>query len=150
MARGMMNGDEKNKHNNMASDTKATITLSTVVLAFAVCWIPYFTLFTVKPFISKPINDHVDLFTLWLGYVNSLINPFLYAYYNTAFRTAFARILCGACGPCARSARLRSNKNQASKGYLAPKFKTSQMTDNTDNGTVAEMSQLNGKSTVCT
>jgi len=148
MARGMVSGEEKQKHSNLASDTKATITLSTVVLAFAVCWIPYFTLFTVKPFISEPINMHVDLFTLWLGYINSVINPFLYAYYNTTFRTAFANILGAAFGPCTRYYR-RAKENKAKRGYLAPKFKTTKMNDNTDNGTAAEMSQFNGRQSVC-
>ena len=81
----------------LASDTKATITLASLVLAFAICWIPYFVIFTMKPFISEPVNVHIDLFCLWLGYVNSAINPFLYAYYNSAFRNAFARVLCRGC-----------------------------------------------------
>nr|AKQ63039.1 orphan G-protein coupled receptor 37 [Platynereis dumerilii] len=89
---------EENKHHaKMASDTKATITLASLVLAFAICWVPYFVLFTAKPFVSEPFNMHLDLCTLWLGYLNSLINPFLYAYYNTAFRKAFVRILCRSC-----------------------------------------------------
>ena len=78
----------------LASDTKATITLATLVLAFAICWIPYFVIFSMKPFVAEPVNVHFDLFCLWLGYVNSAINPFLYAYYNTTFRNAFARVLC--------------------------------------------------------
>ncbi len=76
------------------SDTKATVTLASVILAFAICWIPYFTIFTAKPFLRTEVNVHFDLFALWLGYVNSSINPFLYAFYNSAFREGFRKILC--------------------------------------------------------
>ena len=92
-----MLGNENKRQRQLVSDTKATITLASLVLAFAICWIPYFSLFTAKPFIDTEINVHLDLTALWLGYVNSLINPFLYAYYNSAFRDAFVRILCRGC-----------------------------------------------------
>ena len=78
----------------MASDTKATFTLASVVTAFAICWVPYFIVFTIKPFLPNPISPHLDLFVLWLGYVNSLLNPFLYAFHNTEFRYAFMMVLC--------------------------------------------------------
>lgn len=83
----------------VVSDRKATVTLASVVLAFAVCWIPYFALFTVKPFLPDPnvISAHLDLLFLWLGYVNSTVNPFLYAFYNSSFRQGFKRVLCSAC-----------------------------------------------------
>ena len=91
----------------LASDTKATVTLASVVMAFAICWIPYFTLFTAKPFVSKPFNPHVDLFVLWLGYVNSTINPFLYAFYNSSFRHGFIKVLCRCCQERRNNKRIR-------------------------------------------
>ena len=111
LERTMLNGNHNNgdddtsrRTNNMhhkqklaASDTKAMVTLASIVLAFAICWVPYFVLFTLKPFLHQHINIHVDLFTLWLGYFNSAINPFLYAFYNSQFRDAFIRILCRNC-----------------------------------------------------
>lgn len=80
----------------LVSDRKATVTLASVVLAFVICWVPYFVLFTVKPFLGslEVVNAHLDLSVLWLGYVNSTINPFLYAFYNSAFRQGFKRVLC--------------------------------------------------------
>ena len=86
-------------HVRLVSDRKATVTLASIVLAFAVCWVPYFVIFTVKPFLSPNfhINVHFDLFCLWLGYTNSMINPFVYGFYNSAYRESFKKILCRQC-----------------------------------------------------
>ncbi len=83
----------KEKDPRFASDSKATVTLASVVMAFAICWIPYFVIFTARPFLPGPVDVHVDLFALWLGYVNSMLNPFLYAFHSTQFRRAFSGIL---------------------------------------------------------
>ena len=105
---------EKQHRQKLASDTKATITLASLVLAFAICWVPYFTLFTVKPFLESSINIHADLFCLWLGYLNSAINPFLYAYYSSAFRNAFARVLCrGILAKYIYNAKLQQRRHNA-------------------------------------
>lgn len=90
----MFNKDPKSRDPRLASDSKATVTLASVVTAFAICWVPYFVLFTIKPFISTPIDPNLDLFVLWLGYINSMLNPFLYGFHNTEFREAFLKILC--------------------------------------------------------
>ncbi len=81
------------KDPRFVSDSKATVTLASVVTAFAICWIPYFVLFTIRPFLRVEIDRHLDLFALWLGYVNSMLNPFLYAFHSTQFRRAFIRVL---------------------------------------------------------
>ena len=84
---------ENSKDPRFASDSKATVTLASVVMAFAICWIPYFVLFTIRPFLNHPIDLHLDLFTLWLGYVNSMLNPFLYAFHSSQFRKGFLQVL---------------------------------------------------------
>lgn len=74
------------------------MTLASVVLAFAICWVPYFLLFVIKPFLGHAINYHFDQVALWLGYANSSVNPFLYAFHSTNFRDGFRRVLCRHCG----------------------------------------------------
>ncbi|ELT88385.1 hypothetical protein CAPTEDRAFT_107629 [Capitella teleta] len=96
----VMNGNKSTdgqspKHRGQsASENKATVTLATVILAFTVCWVPYFVLFTARPFVSNGFNPTVDLFTLWLGYVNSMLNPFVYAFHSSEFRYGFMLVLC--------------------------------------------------------
>jgi hypothetical protein len=108
--------ERRHKEHRGVSDTKATVTLASVVLAFAICWVPYFVLFTAKPFLHVEINVHVDLFCLWLGYVNSSINPFLYAFYNSSFREGFVKVLCQRCPNYRR--RQRENQALAFRAYI--------------------------------
>ena len=89
----MFDKSKAEKDPRFASDSKATVTLASVVTAFAICWIPYFVIFTARPFLPGPVDTHLDLFALWLGYVNSMLNPFLYAFHSTQFRRAFGGIL---------------------------------------------------------
>jgi len=90
------------KASKIVSERKAVVTVASVVVAFAVCWVPYFTVFIIKPFLSTPIDHRIDQLTLWLGYANSSVNPFLYAFYNSSFRDGFRGVLCRPC-PCCRS-----------------------------------------------
>lgn len=149
---GSRGGGNSSRH-RVVTDRKAIVVLASVLVAFAVCWIPYFVLFTVRPFLtwsSTPystrtsgfghnssaaalarsfdslltysdtisqnssfegatgVSDELpealgsqkpeipvvlDEFCLWLGYANSFVNPFLYAFYNSAFRRGMRRLL---------------------------------------------------------
>ncbi|KAJ3587413.1 hypothetical protein NHX12_011010, partial [Muraenolepis orangiensis] len=51
---------------------------------------------------------------LWLGYINSMLNPILYAFLNKSFRRAFLIILC-----CGRRKRLRRPSIMSRRGPCA-------------------------------
>ncbi|XDV44683.1 hypothetical protein PO909_012925 [Leuciscus waleckii] len=76
---------------------KAAATLGIVVGAFAVCWMPFFLLSTARPFICGVQCSCVPLWVertlLWLGYANSLINPFIYAFFNRDLRTTYHNLI---------------------------------------------------------
>ncbi|KAF5891451.1 histamine H2 receptor-like, partial [Clarias magur] len=75
---------------------KAAVRLAALLGAFVVCWFPYFTFFTIMG-IRKETDPPRTAYSvvLWLGYVNSTLNPFLYAALNRDFRSAYGRLLCG-------------------------------------------------------
>uniref|UniRef100_A0AAR2L1D0 5-hydroxytryptamine receptor 7 n=1 Tax=Pygocentrus nattereri TaxID=42514 RepID=A0AAR2L1D0_PYGNA len=79
-------------------EQKAAATLGIVVGAFSVCWLPFFLLSTARPFICGVTCSCVPLWVertlLWLGYANSLINPFIYAFFNRDLRTTYQNIIC--------------------------------------------------------
>jgi len=37
------------KASKIVSERKAVVTVASVVVAFAVCWVPYFSVFVIKP-----------------------------------------------------------------------------------------------------
>jgi len=84
-------------------ENKAAKTLAIVVGGFVVCWLPFFILYVVEPFCTTcVVSDALRGFLTWLGYANSLINPFIYATYNRHFRYSFWRLTVGhfyACLP---------------------------------------------------
>ena len=81
---------------NLAKERKAARQLGMIMGAFLVCWIPYFTLFLIIAFCNDCIPARLHITTIWLGYVNSALNPIIYPLCNIHFRRAFIRMLtCG-------------------------------------------------------
>ncbi|XP_060788843.1 5-hydroxytryptamine receptor 7-like [Neoarius graeffei] len=78
-------------------EQKAAATLGLVLGAFTFCWLPFFVLSTLRPFVCGVRCSCVPLWIertlLWLGYANSLINPFIYAFSNRDLRTAYRSLL---------------------------------------------------------
>ena len=72
---------------------KAFRQLFAIVFGFTCCFLPYFILYMVVAFCGSCVSERFVTATIWLGYVNSTINPFLYALSNKHFRRTFHRIL---------------------------------------------------------
>ncbi|KAG8316304.1 5-hydroxytryptamine receptor 1 isoform X2 [Homalodisca vitripennis] len=84
----------------LAKERKASTTLGIIMSAFTICWLPFFVLALVRPFLSDPdsIPSSLSSLFLWLGYANSLLNPVIYATLNRDFRRPFQQILYFRCG----------------------------------------------------
>ncbi|XP_021964697.2 5-hydroxytryptamine receptor 1 isoform X3 [Folsomia candida] len=79
-------------------DHKASTTLGLVMGAFIICWLPFFVLALIRPFVEEDkIPGWVSSLFLWLGYFNSSLNPVIYATTNRDFRRPFREILCFRC-----------------------------------------------------
>ncbi|XP_008504452.1 histamine H1 receptor [Calypte anna] len=74
-------------------ERKAAKQLGVIMAAFMFCWIPYFVLFMVIAFHGHKQYLSWRMFTIWLGYVNSTLNPFLYPLCNQNFKKTFKKIL---------------------------------------------------------
>lgn len=60
---------------------------------FIACWLPFFIFYLLTPFINNnEVNMVIMQYLTWLGWINSAINPFIYAFYSPDFRIAFWRL----------------------------------------------------------
>ncbi len=78
-------------------EQKAATTLGVIVGVFGTCWLPFFILSTARPFICgincSCIPIWLERTLLWFGYANSLMNPFIYAFFNRDLRSTYRDLL---------------------------------------------------------
>ncbi|KAL6465106.1 hypothetical protein MHYP_G00252390 [Metynnis hypsauchen] len=78
-------------------EQKAATTLGVIVGVFSICWLPFFILSTARPFICgvecSCIPIWLERMLLWFGYANSLVNPFIYAFFNRDLRSTYRDLL---------------------------------------------------------
>ncbi|XP_060761768.1 trace amine-associated receptor 1-like [Neoarius graeffei] len=76
-------------------EKKATKTLAIIMGVFLTSWLPFIVCNCFNPFIGYSIPPILfDLF-FWCGYLNSMSNPIVYAFFYSWFRHAFRVILSG-------------------------------------------------------
>ncbi|KAL7063305.1 hypothetical protein AAHC03_0422 [Spirometra sp. Aus1] len=86
-----------------SSEKKAIRTLGVLMGVFCFCWLPFFIVALGLPLYNyvnktkKDINPHFKSVLLWLGYINSTINPMIYTIFNRDFRQPFYEILHCRC-----------------------------------------------------
>lgn len=78
---------------SISKEKKAAKQLGIIVGCFVSCWLPYFIVFMIVAFCKDCVHPDVYTALIWLGYINSTLNPFIYPMCNTNFRKAFKRIL---------------------------------------------------------
>ncbi|MBN3325353.1 HRH1 protein, partial [Atractosteus spatula] len=77
----------------ISKERKAAKQLGFIIAGFMVCWIPYFVTFMVMAFCKTCVHHDLHMFTIWLGYINSTLNPFIYPLCNENFKKIFKNIL---------------------------------------------------------
>jgi hypothetical protein len=87
--------ERRNERKRMRREHKAAKTLGIIMGAFVFCFLPFFTWYFVTTLCgdSCPYPQTLGSALFWLGYLNSCLNPVIYAYFNRDFRSAFRKLL---------------------------------------------------------
>ena len=79
-------------------ERKASKTLGVIMGAFVFCWLPFFILAITRVFCSScTISPALNFTLLWLGYINSMLNPIIYPFFNKDFGPAYRKMLRLGC-----------------------------------------------------
>lgn len=78
---------------SLSKERKAAKQLGVIVGCFICCWITYMVFFMIVAFCELCIDDRLYFGSIWLGYINSTLNPVIYPLCNSTFRKSFKKIL---------------------------------------------------------
>ncbi|KAK2849252.1 hypothetical protein Q5P01_009086 [Channa striata] len=95
---------------SLKKERKAVKTLGLIMGVFVVCWLPFFSLNMIHPLKGYSISSLVMEASMWLGYANSSLNPFLYVLFNKNYRHLFVAMLD--CGILCRTLGLSINSSR--------------------------------------
>ena len=96
---GHINGIlEEKQRISLSLERRAARTMAIIMGAFVACWLPFFVYYVIDPFCPPCLHSPLLMqFFVWLGYINSAINPIIYTIFNIDFRRSFKQILQGSC-----------------------------------------------------
>ena len=85
--------DDRREHLHFARKIKTAKTLGIVIGCFFISWLPFFIVAIGDPVEDFQWSVQLKIFVMWLGYLNSMMNPFLYYTFSAEFKTAFRNIV---------------------------------------------------------
>ncbi|XP_045214155.1 allatostatin-A receptor-like [Mercenaria mercenaria] len=119
---------------SIRSKKRVTKMVVIVVAIFALCWLPIQVVFMVQNFghYSDDISYiAVQMVANCLAYMNSCVNPILYAFLSDNFRRSFRKVLCCGSGPYTKFEYERTNIRIERPEKTTPCQKPSTNTSNT-------------------
>ena len=87
------NPDKRQSRTTSDREKNIFVTLSYIIFSYLACWVPFHFVFDISAINPDLVPEWLYTFTFWLTYLNSTLNPFLYAYSNKEFKVAFKEVL---------------------------------------------------------
>lgn len=104
----------------MMKDTKYAKTLAILIGTFLLLWLPFQIALFLESATNVVLQSWTRNYLAYLAFLNSALNPWIYAYKNSEFRVAFKRICKTWCGgSCGKSDRRTSMISENSVGAIS-------------------------------
>ena len=105
----------------------------TVVLVFALCWLPFYVYLMLQFFGADDktcgLPEYVAFLGLFFGHANSAINPFIYIIYNGDYQKSMKKVLTRFRFPCKYNrVRMRTSRSTLDSYPSLRTFKELEMT----------------------
>ena len=93
------------RQQNVQLQKKIILTFFLALIAFIVCWTPFFAFIAVaaNSFTRQNIPRGLGVAAYWCGFLNSACNPFIIGLRNEQFKEAFRKVVCSPFIRCRRS-----------------------------------------------
>lgn len=89
----LFENSQREQHDKlMKREIKVARTIVILLSCFFLCWLPFFIVSVLQPILNFPVTEVTDSIITWLGYANSIFNPFLYYFFNKSSDKG-----CGKC-----------------------------------------------------
>uniref|UniRef100_A0A8C4RK07 G-protein coupled receptors family 1 profile domain-containing protein n=1 Tax=Erpetoichthys calabaricus TaxID=27687 RepID=A0A8C4RK07_ERPCA len=79
--------------NSIKSERKAAKTLGIVISVFLSCWLPFYTYTVINQFFEFSLPLYIYTVLTWLTFMNSGMNPIIYAFFYPWFRKSFRLLI---------------------------------------------------------
>jgi hypothetical protein len=113
---GMFPHTEQKQQFSARRHFRAARLLGALIVAFVVCWMPWTLVWPIYTSRQATVSNSVVKVFLGLSFLNSAVNPFLYAFMSKDFRAAVHRLVCCAAenrfGQSSRSFPLNQDPKQ--------------------------------------
>ncbi|WAR04929.1 ADA2C-like protein [Mya arenaria] len=83
---------KRQKERSNSRERRIFITLTYVLSSYLICWFPFYIAFDMYAWAPDLVPAEMYTFFFWVTYVNSTLNPFIYAYTSKEFRDAFIKV----------------------------------------------------------
>ncbi|XP_051986398.1 5-hydroxytryptamine receptor 2A-like [Xyrauchen texanus] len=94
---GASRGSGRRTMQSISNEQKASKVLGVIFLLFVIMWCPFFVTNVMAVVCSSACDEDLvgglmNVF-VWVGYLSSAVNPFIYTLFNKTYRAAFARYM---------------------------------------------------------
>ena len=114
---------------------RIVLTFFFALIAFIICWIPFFVFIAIAASISSrdELPHGLGLAAYWCGFLNSSINPYLIGLRSERFQETFAYVFCCRFCCCNQATRRQTEGRHPSDKTLCAETKNRTLTHQTDN-----------------